>query len=277
MSGNRKVIRAGEAFLQAHGNARGAQEACMHISERLHAFAQAMRAVMKTPEYRKANRAEQRQWQELYDILVEARKETDAALASRHFEIPQFLDDWDHLARIVEIPTETIEAGKLTAREIHACALAWADRQKIRAQLHAETTNGAPLRRRSNVIHSVDFAEVNWYGKRYLFTRTQARAVAILWRAWETGGATVSGKHIVTTLDLGTSRTLASVFRGGNGRHDAWGTLIIAVKGIKGAYCLNDPNDPMLQLASEGKRKQFSSRTGKRTGKHTEKHPDKRK
>jgi len=236
-----------------------------------------MRAVMVTPQYRKANRAEQQRWQELYDALAEANKETDAALASRHFEMPQSLEDWDHLARIVEIPTETIEAGKLTAREIHACALAWADRQKIRAQLRAETTNVAPSRRRSKVTHSVDFTEVNWHGKRYLFTPMQARAVEILWCAWETGSAAVSGKHIVTTLDLGASRTFTSVFRGGNGRHDAWGTLIIPVKGIKGAYCLNDPDDPILQVASEEKRKQFSSRTGKRTGKHTGQRPDNRK
>jgi hypothetical protein len=271
------MIRASAAFLQAHGNTREAKKALTRISERLRVFAAVMRAAMEDPQYRKANRADQRRWKEFHSALAEAEKETDDALASRYFETPRSLEDWEHLARIVEIPIETIEAGKLTIREIHACALAWADRQKIRAELRAETTSDGPSRRRCKATHSVDFTEVNWHGKRYLFTRTQARAVEILWRAWETGNAAVSGKHIVTTLDLGASRTFTSVFRGSNGRHDAWGTLIIPVKGIKGAYCLNDPNDPILQVASEEKRKQSRSHTEKCTGKHTGRRPDKRK
>ena len=125
----------------------------------------------------------------------------------------------------------------------------------------------SPAKRHRDVVHSPDFTEVTWHGNRYLFTKTQARAIEILWRGWETGGATVAGASIVRELDLGSTRTLAAVFRG----HEAWGKLIIPCP-VKGAYRLNDPADPVLQVASENKQpsrrkaKRIGTRIGKRTG-----------
>jgi hypothetical protein len=56
-------------------------------------------------------------------------------LAARHFPRPQTKKDWEHIALIAEIPADKVLSGNLSLREIHACALAWADRQKIKARL----------------------------------------------------------------------------------------------------------------------------------------------
>ena len=134
------------------------------------------------------------------------------------------------------------------------------------------------IRRHSEKCHSPDFSEVTWHGKRYRFTPNQARAVKILWSGWETGGATVRGQYIVETLDIGSSQTLARVFRcSDNSSHMAWGELIVPARGIRGAYCLNDPDDPAMQVAAEEKSKQSGPGTGKRIGKRTEKRTGKRK
>jgi hypothetical protein len=56
-------------------------------------------------------------------------------LAARHFPRPQTKKDWEHIALIAEIPADKVLSGNLTLPEIHACALAWADRQTIKARL----------------------------------------------------------------------------------------------------------------------------------------------
>jgi len=60
-------------------------------------------------------------------------------LEARYFQRPQSIEDWEHLARIVEMPDATIKGGNYTAREVFACALAWADRQKIKTRLAADS------------------------------------------------------------------------------------------------------------------------------------------
>ncbi len=139
-----------------------------------------------------------------------------------------------------------------------------------------EFTAIPPLGTHPSKCHSQDFTDVWWENAHYSFTATQARAIKILWQAWETGASMVRGSSIVKELDLGSTRTLATVFQKGSGKA-AWGKLIIRVKAIKGAYCLNDPDDPVLQLANEEKAKRSCPRTGKRTGKRTHKRTGKRK
>ncbi len=56
-------------------------------------------------------------------------------LAARHFPRPQTKKDWEHIALIAEIPADKVLSGNLSLREIHACAIAWADRQTIKARL----------------------------------------------------------------------------------------------------------------------------------------------
>ena len=136
-------------------------------------------------------------------------------------------------------------------------------------EANGKTLTAVPPKHHLDKQHSPDYSQVNWHGEKYNFTPTQARAIEILWSAWKTGAPTVSGQHIVKALDIGTSRTLPVVFRLASGKyHKAWGTLIIPVKGIKGAYCLNDPDDPALQIAAESRKpgKRTGTRIGKRTG-----------
>ncbi len=104
----------------------------------MQAFAEAMQEAMDSPDYRAAQEVERQQWQELADAVAAVKTAGDE-LELRHFARPETIEDWEHLARIVEIPAETIKTGNLTAREIFACALAWVDRQKIKAKLAADT------------------------------------------------------------------------------------------------------------------------------------------
>lgn len=110
---------------------------------RMQAFAKAMQESMDGPEYRVAQEAERQRWQTLADAIREAVEAAGDELESRHFARPETIEDWEHLARVVEIPVETIKTGHLTAREIFACALAWADRQTIKTKLTAETKPAA--------------------------------------------------------------------------------------------------------------------------------------
>lgn len=66
-------------------------------------------------------------------------------LASRHFPRPQTKKDWEHIALIAEIPADKVLSGNLTLREIHACALAWADRQTIKARLSGASERAGEL------------------------------------------------------------------------------------------------------------------------------------
>jgi hypothetical protein len=77
-------------------------------------------------------------------------------LAARHFPRPQTKKDWEHIALIAEIPADKVLSGNLSLREIHACALAWADRQTIKARLsgasepvgdHANAQEGTSAKR----------------------------------------------------------------------------------------------------------------------------------
>jgi hypothetical protein len=116
------------------------------VQERSHTplqiFADAMQEAMKDPEYKAAQEVERQRWQELADAIRDNIQWAGDELAARHFARPESTEDWEHLARIVEIPADTIRTGNLTAREIFACALAWADRQKIKKKLTAETNMG---------------------------------------------------------------------------------------------------------------------------------------
>jgi len=132
-------VKAGEAFLRATENDPDGKAVLQRARNRLQAFAKAMQEATDSPEYREAQEAERRQWHELADAIREAVEAAGDELESWHFARPETIEDWEHLARIVEIPAETIKTGNLTAREIFACALAWADRQTIKAKLAADT------------------------------------------------------------------------------------------------------------------------------------------
>jgi hypothetical protein len=108
-----------------------------------------------------------------------------------------------------------------------------------------------------NRNHSFDFTQVWWDGEPYHFGKSEVRCMAVLWRAWAAHTPAVRGEAVVKeAIDKFSGRTLAQIFRG----NKAWGKLILAVKGIKGAYCLNDPSDPVLQVAAESRKKLVTHR-----------------
>jgi len=130
-------IKAGAAFMAAMESDPKNKAAWERTRAKMQAFGKAIREAMNNPEYLAAQEAERHKWQDLADAIRANVEAAGDELAAQHFTRPESIENWIHLARIVEIPDETIRTGNLTAREIHACALAWADRQTIKAKLSA--------------------------------------------------------------------------------------------------------------------------------------------
>ena len=85
--------------------------------------------------------------------------------------------------------------------------------------------------------HSPDFTEVTWYGEKYLFKKTQALCVEVLWSYWEAGDATARQSTILA--DAGSvSDRLRDVFD--KGKHPAWNTMIQSP--VQGGYGLVAPD-----------------------------------
>jgi hypothetical protein len=127
--------RAGIVFRRLTENDPDARAGWERASAKLTVFGLALRAVMNSPEYQALEELKRQHLKELADAIQAARKKTEDELAARHFPRPKSLEDWEHIALIAEIPAEKVLSGKLTIREIHACALAWADRQASKARL----------------------------------------------------------------------------------------------------------------------------------------------
>lgn len=98
---------------------------------RLRAFANAIKA----PDAQHAAGERERAARELGEAICDALKAAGDELAAQAFTAPETLEDWEHLARIVGIPFETIQSGKFTAADVYVMAVAWVDRQKIKAKL----------------------------------------------------------------------------------------------------------------------------------------------
>jgi hypothetical protein len=125
--------RAGAAFAAAMKRDRAAETAWERTQSKLRAVAE----FLQSAEVTEADAAYWRAWQELTDAMRDALLASGDELAAQGFVPPESIEEWEHLARIVEMPFEAIRAGTLTGREIHACALAWADRQRMKADLAA--------------------------------------------------------------------------------------------------------------------------------------------
>ncbi|MBX3356339.1 MAG: hypothetical protein KF724_11655 [Phycisphaeraceae bacterium] len=81
---------------------------------------------------------------EFAEAMQEALRTSGDDLGAAGFEPPRSIEEWEHLARIVEMPFKTIRAGNFTYADVHAVAMAWIDRQKMKARLtHHAGTEGA--------------------------------------------------------------------------------------------------------------------------------------
>ncbi len=85
---------------------------------------------------------------------------------------------------------------------------------------------------------SADFRSVNWFGNDYTFTALQAKVVSLLWDGWVDGVPDMGEATILTEAES-ESKKLLDVFRSGDKRHPAWGTMIQSK--TKGTYRLQEP------------------------------------
>jgi hypothetical protein len=70
--------------------------------------------------------------------------------------------------------------------------------------------------------HGPGFRSVNRGGRVFNFTDKQAKAVGVLWGAWESGTPDVADEQLLRSADSDLTR-LGDLFRS----NDAWGTLIV--------------------------------------------------
>lgn len=97
-----------------------------------------------------------------------------------------------------------------------------------------------------SVSHSPCFTSVNWFGKRYTFSKgNQAQAIRVLWEEWKRDGHGLSQEMIGSKVESASEQfRLAKVLRkrkkgGGYEQHPAWGTMI--QQDGKGVYRLVPP------------------------------------
>lgn len=89
------------------------------------------------------------------------------------------------------------------------------------------------------VLHSPDFASVNWFGTLYEFTTNQAACIKVLWEAWQAGTPTLSQREILEAAGVSSER-LDKVFeekkQGKLIKNPAWTDMIDSPK--RGKYRL---------------------------------------
>ena len=90
--------------------------------------------------------------------------------------------------------------------------------------------------------HSDDFRSVNWFGKTFSFSDSQARCIEILWKHWERGKLSVHQLTIANAIGSSNDNyRLRDTFRLNGGMHPAWKSMI--QRHGKGAYRLVDPSN----------------------------------
>jgi hypothetical protein len=191
--------------------------------------------------------------EEAREAIREGLRAAGDDLAAQGLSLPETIEDWEDLGRIIGIPLETIQSGKWTAREIHAHFLAWVIRKKIEARLLAEA--GAPTSTQTPAAgeppaqggtpakpkpsHSADFTFVNWFGTKYTFALgVQASAVRALWEEWENSGLGLHQETVRNAIDAERDNfRMDTTFR----KHPAFGTMIQRCG--DGRYKLNPPDN----------------------------------
>jgi len=132
---------AGAAFARAMEAEPEARAAWERARQRLHVLAHAVAAMTRDCE-EEAERARL----EFTEAIRDALRATDREFEAAGFEAPRTLEDWEHLAHIAEMPFETIRSGNFTLADVRAVALAWADRERLKARVAAEAGASQPQR-----------------------------------------------------------------------------------------------------------------------------------
>jgi hypothetical protein len=106
----------------------------------------------------------------------------------------------------------------------------------------SHSSNASSENANADIVHSLDYRSVCWYGDDYQFTANQARAIECLWRAWETGAPDVGDTTILAAIDhLSPPRRLSAVFRD----HPAWNKMIVSR--TKGSHRLQPVGAPEIR------------------------------
>jgi hypothetical protein len=127
-------------------------------------------------------------------------------------------------------PTPRISLlGHDTALDTLCLALAGlADACTGYARAHAPAPGAppaAPAPAHPGRSHSLDYRTCIWDGAEYVFTRTQAACVRVLWEAADNGTAGVDQHTVLTEAESFQGR-LDHVFRSNSRMHPAWGVMI---------------------------------------------------
>jgi DNA-binding transcriptional MerR regulator len=122
---------AGQAYIRAVEHDPEAQKALRRVQRRLREIA----AVFQSPEFRgeleRSRREQQADVARLAEQVRQALRDAGDELAARGLPTPTTLEGWEHLARVIEMPFDTVRTGDYTFRDVFVMALAWLDRQKI--------------------------------------------------------------------------------------------------------------------------------------------------
>jgi hypothetical protein len=133
-------VLAGQAFQERVDNDPEMRAAWERIQTRMQAFVNAMIEGINSSGYREAVEAQRRVIQEGIEAIQAGLEAARDTLETRHLGRPKGLQEWMHLARVVEMPEERLRAKDYTLREVYEYALAWADRQTAKAKLTDEAT-----------------------------------------------------------------------------------------------------------------------------------------
>jgi len=123
--------RAGAAFMLVVRRDPAGRRALRRVHRRMQAIAREFASPAFRLELKQSRRAKQSAVTRLADQIRQALRATGDELAARGLPTPTTLDDWEHLARIIEMPFNTIRSGDYTLRDVYVMALAWVDRQTI--------------------------------------------------------------------------------------------------------------------------------------------------
>lgn len=186
--------RAGEAFRAEMLNDPAVQAALARAQARLRAFAEVMKSPAIQREREHARQEEEEALKELAKAMAEAAETAGEDLAEQGFTPPTTIEEWEHLAAVVEMPFETIQAGRFTARDVYVMALAWMDRQEILARKLADSISG-PDQQASDVKalrppvkgrignpepHPHDHRKAMWGGK-YIYLGNNTQVSRLFW------------------------------------------------------------------------------------------------
>lgn len=149
--GPAKRPRAGEAFMRAVERDPAARTALGRVQHRLRAIIEAFQSPDFRRELERSRWAQQAAMAQFAEQIRQVLNASGQDLAALELPAPTTLEEWEHLARVVEMPFETVRSGDYTLRDVYVMALAWVDRQAILrmrgpANASQDPDAGAPAR-----------------------------------------------------------------------------------------------------------------------------------